>query len=612
MSTTFDSTKRSLHEFLKDVHSGKLKLPDFQRGWVWDDSHILGLLASVAQSFPIGAVMLLQSGNEDVRFKERLVEGVENPNPDHTENLILDGQQRLTSLYQSVFAKKVVATRDGKKQAVSRWYYIDMKKALTANGDMEDAIFSTPEDRVFRNFRGEPIEGRDYSTMDKEFEAAVFPLCQIFSSSVWRSAFNKYHNYAPQIIQLWDQFEENILKRFEQYQIPQILLLKATPKVAVCQVFEKVNTGGVSLTVFELLTATFAVDNFNLRDDWAAREKRLKHHRILGSLENTDFLQSLTLLVTQSRRSAAVQEGISKDNLPAISCKRKDVLKLTTKDYQHWADVVEKALIQTVKFFTHQRIYSFRDLPYRTQLVPLAAIYATLGTAAETENARSKIERYFWCGVFGELYGGAVETRSSKDLAEVVAWIKGGNEPDTVRDSHFAANRLYSLRTRNSAAYKGMHALILRQSVDFRSGSQINIESYFDEKLDIHHIFPRDWCDDKSRKISPSHRDCIVNKTAISARTNRSIGGRPPSEYLPRLRNSAGYDPGRQKEILESHLIDFDLLSTDDFETFLAARHESLLKLIEMVTGKEIARTAPSTELNDNSDVEEEEDADDL
>ncbi len=91
MSTTFDSTKRSLQEFLRDVHGGKLKLPDFQRGWVWDDSHILGLLTSIAQSFPIGAVMLLQSGNEDVRFKERLVEGVENPSPEPTENLILDG-----------------------------------------------------------------------------------------------------------------------------------------------------------------------------------------------------------------------------------------------------------------------------------------------------------------------------------------------------------------------------------------------------------------------------------------------------------------------------------------------------------------------------------------
>jgi uncharacterized protein with ParB-like and HNH nuclease domain len=81
MSTTFDSTKRGLQDFLRDVHAGKLKLPDFQRGWVWDDSHIIGLIASIAESFPIGAVMLLEAGNADVKFKERLVEGVDNANP---------------------------------------------------------------------------------------------------------------------------------------------------------------------------------------------------------------------------------------------------------------------------------------------------------------------------------------------------------------------------------------------------------------------------------------------------------------------------------------------------------------------------------------------------
>jgi len=590
MSTTFDSTKRSLQEFLRDVHGGKLKLPDFQRGWVWDDSHILGLLTSIAQSFPIGAVMLLQSGNEDVRFKERLVEGVENPSPEPTENLILDGQQRLTSLYQSLYSKKAVATKDGKGQPVSRWYYIDMKKALGTNGDMDDAIFSTPEDRVFKNFRGEPIEGRDFSTMDKEFAAGVFPLCEVFSSSTWRSAFNKHHSYSPETSQLWDAFEEQILERFKQYQIPQIVLLKQTPKVAVCQVFEKVNTGGVSLTVFELLTATFAVDNFNLRDDWAERDGRLRMHRALTSLENTDFLQAITLLVTQARRNAASAQGVAADQLPAISCKRKDVLKVTTEDYKTWAGLIEKGLVRAAKFLTSQRIYSSRDLPYRTQLVPLAAIYATLGNDSDTENARSKIERWFWCGVFGELYGGAVETRSAKDLPEVLAWIKGGSEPSTVDDCHFAANRLYSLRTRNSAAYKGLHALVLRQSVDFRSGTDISIESYFDEKLDIHHIFPRDWCDHESRRISAAKRDTIINKTALSARTNRSIGGRAPSEYLQRLRNSAGCDETRQQQILETHLIDYGALSSDDFDRFLAAREDALVRLIEAATGRPVAR----------------------
>jgi hypothetical protein len=373
-------------------------------------------------------------------------------------------------------------------------------------------------------------------------------------------------------------------------------------------VFEKVNTGGVSLTVFELLTATFAVDNFNLRDDWEERDLRLKRHKALVSFENTDFLQAITLLVTRARRNAASAQGVAPDQLPAISCKRKDVLKVTTEDYKMWAGQIEDGLIRAAKFLTSQRIYSSRDLPYRTQIVPLAAIYATLGHDSDTENVRSKIERWFWCGVFGELYGGAVETRSAKDLPEVLAWIKGGADPSTVDDCHFAANRLYSLRTRNSAAYKGLHAIILRRSVDFRSGTDISIESYFDKKLDIHHIFPRDWCDHESRRIPASKRDTIINKTAISARTNRSIGGRAPSEYLQRLRNSAGCDETRQRHILETHLIDYDALSGDDFDRFLKSREDALIRQIETVIGKPVARTAPQS-LDASGDSDSEEDA---
>ena len=97
----FDSTKRSLFEILKDVHSGKIQLPDFQRGWIWDDNRIKGILASVAKSFPIGAVMLLETGNENVKFKTKPVEGVKLDNEVNPDLLILDGQQRITSLYQT-------------------------------------------------------------------------------------------------------------------------------------------------------------------------------------------------------------------------------------------------------------------------------------------------------------------------------------------------------------------------------------------------------------------------------------------------------------------------------------------------------------------------------
>src|SRR5579859_6181363 len=98
---TFDSTKESLLDLPGGIAQGKTQLPDFQRGWVWDDEHIRSLLASVSQSYPIGAVMMLQEGG-GTRFKPRPVEGTAVTADIAPERLILDGEQRLTSLFQAL------------------------------------------------------------------------------------------------------------------------------------------------------------------------------------------------------------------------------------------------------------------------------------------------------------------------------------------------------------------------------------------------------------------------------------------------------------------------------------------------------------------------------
>ena len=213
-------------------------------------------------------------------------------------------------------------------------------------------------------------------------------------------------------MELYNDFERQVIKRFEQYNVPVIQLNKSTPKEAVCLVFEKVNTGGVALTVFELLTATFAAENFQLRDDWQDRENRLKsHYRALSSIQSDDFLQAIALLVTQDRRRQALAAGIAGDRIPGISCKRRDILRLTRQEYEQWASAVEKGFIQAARFLHSQYIFRSVDLPYRTQIVPLAAAFVTLGHEAEPAGAQKLIARWYWCGVLGELYGGAVESR---------------------------------------------------------------------------------------------------------------------------------------------------------------------------------------------------------
>jgi uncharacterized protein with ParB-like and HNH nuclease domain len=124
----FDSTKRSLRELLQELKKGTIQLPEFQRGWVWKNEQIKELIASVIRQYPIGAVMLLEAGGE-VRFQTRPVEGLRfegrTPEP---ELLILDGQQRLTSMFQATLMGSAARTENERKQKVERWYYLDMRK----------------------------------------------------------------------------------------------------------------------------------------------------------------------------------------------------------------------------------------------------------------------------------------------------------------------------------------------------------------------------------------------------------------------------------------------------------------------------------------------------
>lgn len=365
----------------------------------------------------------------------------------------------------------------------------------------------------------------------------------------------------------WSNFVTEVIQAYQQYQIPIILLTKETPREAVCQVFEKVNTGGVFLTVFELLTASYAADDYNLREDWARRQRRLKRFPVLDNVQNTDFLQAVTLLATRS-------------------CTRRDILKLTLEEYKTWADLIAKGFEKAAKLLHTLKIFTAKDLPYQPQLTVLAAIFAKLGIEGDNAGTRAKLERWYWCGVFGEIYSGAVETRLAKDLAEVLEWINNSAcEPDTINNASFISARLTSLRNRNSAAYKGLSSLLMRAGAyDFCTDVAIDTQMYFDEKIDIHHIFPQQWCKDQG--INPKLWDSVLNKTPLSARTNRMLGGKAPSVYLPNIQNKARISSERMDDILRSHVIEPSVLRADNFYDFLKAREKALLDLIEKAMGK--------------------------
>lgn len=588
----FQTHPVTLKSLLNDAHSGKIQLPDFQRGWVWDDDRIRGLLASISRGFPVGALMMLEAGGE-IRLKSRMIEGAEGKSENAAEAFLLDGQQRLTSLYQSLLHEGAVDTHDNRGRRIKRWYYVDMRAVMDPNVDREEAILSVPENRIeTRDFGREIV--RDLSSREKEFEQHMLPTEQLLDGMGWLLEYNSYWTGREHpdggVGSFLPECKRLVFDPFANYALPVISLDKETRKEAVCTVFEKVNTGGVTLSIFELLTASFAAQDgeFSLRDDWRERSRRL--HGGYGALQGVggdQLLQAVALLTTQERRRRAAGQGRPQSQLPGINCKKSDILALDVSDYHKWSGPVTEGFEKAAKFLKGQFIFTKENVPYNTQLVPLAVLYVELGGELEPASARAKLERWFWSGIFGEAYGGSAETQYALDLAQVADWIRGGPEPTLVREASFIPDRLLSLRTRNSAAYKGLYALQMKRgAADWRTAQPLSFATWDDSHIDIHHIFPVAWCRKQNPAIPDSLCNSVINKTPIDAKTNRIIGGNAPSRYLGRLRRDISHEGLDQ--VLASHWLNRDYMAADQFAECFVDRGEAMLELIGWAMGKPI------------------------
>ena len=598
MATKTNDT--DLRILLDNVEQGNTQLPEFQRSWVWDDKKICKLIESLTSGFPMGALMFLEYGGDSIKFKYRLFTSVSKDKETVVPNdLVLDGQQRLTTLYQVLKSKQPTETRidTNRDKIIRRYYYLDIRKCLDSNMDRLDAILSIPDSKKLTTNIGRDVT-LDLSTSEKEYENLMFPLNIVFSSDEredWQEGLYNLYDGDSEIKSLYRKFRKEVLDNITSYKIPVIQLTKDTSREAVCQIFENVNTGGVPLTVFELVTAMYAAEGADIRKEWdeikdffqcrkgyANLSFGKRSNYLLWDVSETNFLQAVTLLATYNYSR--------NDDTISVSCKKREVLRLKYSDYKTLRNPIVSGFNDAANFLVHQGVYSAYLIPYVSQYIPLAAIFAydnmhnhVLGI----QNNREKLARWYWCGVFGELYGSANETRYALDISEFFNWVSGGDVPDTVGRASFLATRLLSLQTRNSAAYKGVMALVLKQSpLDFMTAEQMGIASYLAEKTDIHHIFPSNYCEKEN--LPEKKWNSVINKTCIYASTNRSIGGRAPSEYIGTMANK-GLSQDTIDKALSSHLLNPVLLRTDNFDEFIIDRATKLLDCIAAAMGKPVA-----------------------
>jgi hypothetical protein len=556
-------TSESLKFFLQMIHNREMALPDFQRDFVWDPFATEELIESIINNFPAGSLLRIKNGTQ-LLFQPRAVQGAPPLTKDAKPSyLILDGQQRLTSLYQAFYGV-------GEQK-----YYIHLS-GLEKGKDLEDCVF------YMRTDDGDA----EFGTIAQQAEKLVFPLGNVFSDGGFSGWMNKVlKERCKDIAEMLDlqkrlsELSENWIRPIEEYEFPMVTLNEETSGSAVCTIFETLNRTGVKLSVFDLLTARFWAQDLNLRRLW---EQARVDAPVIEDFEVDPYyvLQIVGLL----------EPGADKEGHPrAPSIKRSAILEMAVEQPRKgWSTAIAgfSAILGILRDECGVLIPGL--IPYTTILIPMAAVWASQEgvKGADVGANRIKLLRWFWCSVFGQQYENAPNSQAEKDFGELKAWMGGGHEPESVASFSLESLKLRNVRPKQRAVYRGAMALILQNgALDFHERGAITSQLIADKKnpVDDHHIFPRAFLDEQG--VSPALRDCILNRTYIDRATNHRLSRRAPSDYFSEIRQKHGAQD--TDDLLRTHLLpignDSPLLK-DNFEGFLTMREKLLMNLIQKKT----------------------------
>ncbi len=564
MSLFEDTNPRALKDLLAEIHNRTTVLPDFQRDFVWEPGATQELIVSIANNYPAGSILRVRDTKRV--FAAREFEGAPPLNDAQHTFLVLDGQQRLTSLYQAFYG------------VGEHRYYLDLGK-LKDGADFEEAIFHVRATTKWAKAR------EDFTVQAREL---LLPLSVLKGGAggflQWLLQLTNPMAMAERTLMLdaLTRLNERWIKIIDDYHFPVVTLSAQTEPDALCTIFETLNRTGVKLSVFELLTARFWPQNIKLRALW---DKALADHPVIRDFEVDPYY---------------VLQGISLASRKAPSCKRSDVLNMAASDITDWWDKVVMGLATGLEILRDDcKVMLPKWLPYQTMLPPLAAVLARAGNPrnAEAGAQREMLKRWFWCAVFGQVYESAPNSKSAKDVVEILPWLAGGDLPESVASVRFDPRALREVTPRQRAIYRGAICLILGGGAkDFHTQAVITGKLMAEEGIDDHHIFPTAYLE--RRGVSPARlRDCVLNRTLIDRTTNQMIGDRAPSDYLAEIRNTRGFP---FETVLASHGLPTATdspLVRDDYDAFLALRQERLWQEIRRVTGTTVAADLEADEM---------------
>lgn len=528
-----------LLSIVEDARAGKVVLPSFQRSFVWDRDNIETLLASVLEGYFIGTLLMLDTPADDPMFPFRTVEGLEQVHPEvsarahGTLRLLLDGQQRISSLFYALYAPPGVAL---KWATYPHRFYLDLELALS--GDLDEAVIgvSTQDRRRLREVDEGVASNRivPFTSM-RDFD----------TFTDWLEEQERWQRDDRRAVR-------QLFRRFQEFMIPVVSLSADTGKQNVINIFERINSTGVNLSLFDLAVARLYTKKIDLRSLWDAF--RTEYPAVAQVVRPEAIFRVITLLQGREPRKASLL-----DTLDALD---------PAEFHARWADAATAVVTAHTRIRTHYGAVTNVWIPYSTMIVPLAALLYRLAQSRGREDAYRKVDGWYWANVFSQRYDSAVDTKSMSDLRDVLAWIDTGSVPEWIRRLDPATLNL-DVDEPRSAVYRGLMCLVVRQGAhDFLTGQSVNLAQCQDD-----HIFP------KAVYGKRFPVDAIRNRTLISAPTNNEKRHTQPSAFMEECLQGHGGDEERLLDTLASHFISPEAhlaLQLNEFDEFVSERAASL------------------------------------
>lgn len=518
---------KQFSNLMDDVETGRLKIPQFQREFVWNLKKSANLLDSIIKGYPIGTFILWKT-------KERLrsirdIGGIKLPPPPSGDyvNFVLDGQQRITSLFAAIKGAKI-KRNDGKEEDFSEIY---------VNLDATD---------------NDPI----VTTMNEDVEnLTLIKFTELVSAS-----FIELAQYPKKYHVILDRYK----KRVDSYNYSVIGINDASIDAAT-EIFTRINVGGKPLTLFEIMVArTYDFDlDFDLFQ---------KFDLLIESLENANY---------ETISSATVLQVISL--ILEKECRRLVILNLDKAKFIGLWDNAVDAIKSAVEYFRgYYRIPVSQLLPYNALLVPFTYFFYH-HRDKPTGSKQKYLQDFFWRVALSGRYSSAVESKLAQDIKRMDIILDTklpeydwpiDTSPDFIKESGwFSAGRSYVKAILCIYAY--------HQPKSFIDNSLVNISNDWLKRANsknYHHFFPRAYL--KKQKINEQKINNILNITIVDEFLNkRKIRAQSPSEYMKKFKK----ENPNLSETMKTHLINLDDFGIwrNDYELFLKKRAEIVSKEIE-------------------------------